>query len=656
MEAQSLDFSDLGAKTVQPPPATGAPAPGASAAPGVLPATTQASPNQDTTAPLDFSDLGARPVLAEPPAHLQPGFFDRVYQTSGIKGMIDATKAREAENEAMRTEVLSHVKANNWASAAELLLQHIGKQVVNAPGVAGPGLEAVSGVVRNNYEHGKAAYQAAKAGDTKEAIAQGAEAVPLVGPVAAQIGEPLGEDLRNKNWSGAAGDVVSGGAQAALALLGGKAAEGGEARTAMSAEESAAKGLPLKEAGQQVQSEAKTVRSAKGAELGGAKEVLKKTLPEGQMRYPENGQAASIGKKVLDEIGTSKLGLKDPDMAEVESLAKQFTDGKTADGEPLSYNMEEAEAEKRALNAKIDSLQAKVLQGANGSALRHLKNLRAGFTDDLYDMYEQHGDAAAAQSVRNLGREYAKIVDDQTSGPAKAMLRNASPEKIVSNIVSGGAKSQSAVESLMRNMSEEGQVTLRDSVLKEIYRKNTLPDGTIDMAKAQKTFNGMGDSAKTLFGDSHADTSKFLDAAAREQAAKTVAANKPSLLSKMGAKGVARMAGAGAGAIAGGPVGAIAGEAVADALFQQGRSGAVKIGISPTERIILSPKAASASRGLLTQFLRAKATGQTAALTAAYNALAKQNGDNQNESDNQPQSPGSANAGQSGSVLAGGGL
>ena len=120
-----------------------------------------------------------------------------------------------------------------------------------------------------------------------------------------------------------------------------------------------------------------------------------------------------------------------------------------------------------------------------------------------------------------------------------------------------------------------------------------MPDGTIDMAKAQKAFNGMGDAGKTLFGDSHAATSRFLDSAAREQTAKTAAANKPSLLSKMGAKGAARMAGAGAGAIAGGPVGAIAGEAVADALFQQGRSGAVKIGISPTERIVLSPAAAS---------------------------------------------------------------
>jgi len=71
-----------------------------------------------------------------------------------------------------------------------------------------------------------------------------------------------------------------------------------------------------------------------GAELGTAKEVLKKTLPKGQMPYPENGQAAAIGNRVLDEIGSIKLGLRDPDMAEVESLAKQFRDAKTADGEP----------------------------------------------------------------------------------------------------------------------------------------------------------------------------------------------------------------------------------------------------------------------------------------------------------------------------------
>jgi len=653
METQSLDFSDLGATTVQPPAApTGAPAPIPTASGATTAANAQASPNQDNSAPLDFSDLGARPVLADPPAHEQPGFFERMYQTSGLKSMVDAAKARADEDEAVRTEALSHIKSNNWGSAAELLLKHIGKRAISAPGLAGPGLEAASGIAQNTYQHSKAAVQAARSGQPGEVVVQAAEAVPVVGSVAEQIGEPLGADLRNKNWSGAARDVVSGGIQAALALTGGEAAEGDQARTVMSAEESAAKALPLKEAGQQIQSEAKAVRSAKGAEVGAAKEALKKTLPEGQMPYPESGQAAAIGKKVLDEIGASKLGLKDPDMAKVESLAKQFRDAKTADGKPLSYNMEEAEAEKRALNAKIDALQTKVLQGANGSALRHLKNLRAGFTDDLYDMYEQHGDAVAAQSVRDLGREYAKIVDDQTSGPARTMLKNASPEKIVSTIVSNAAKSQSAVESLMRNMSDEGQAKLRDSVLKEIYRKNTLPDGRIDMAKAQKTFIGMGDAGKTLFGDSHAETSKFLDAAAREQAVKTAATNKPSLSSRATNK-LSRMTGAGVGAYAGGPAGAAVGDILAGSLFELGRSGAVKVGISPTERVVLSPAAVSANRGLLTRFLKAKATGQTAAAVAAYNAL-KDGGYQPSTEHGQP----SASSGGSpiGAILAGGKL
>jgi hypothetical protein len=654
---QSVDFSAGLVPNQNPaPPASINPASTSSNSAPPAPVTVnQSAPGIDFSAGLVPNDQAANTGADESQPHEQPGFFDRVYQTSGIKGMVDAAKARADEDEAVRNEAAGHLKAHNWGQAAEILLSHIAKRAANAPGVLGPGLDAISGTVNSTLEHGKAAYQAARTGDTGKAVEEAATAVPVVGPAVAQVAKPLGEDIGNRNWSGAAGDVVSGGIQAGLALVGsGKSAASGEARSAMSAEETAAKGLPLKEAGQQVQSEARAVRSAKGAELGGAKEALKKTLPEGQMPYPENGQAATVGKKVLDEIGTSKLGLKDPDMAEVESLAKQFTDGKTADGEPLSYNMEEAEAEKRALNAKIDSLQTKVLQGANGSALRHLKNLRAGFTDDLYDMYEQHGDAAAAQSVRNLGREYAKIVDDQTSGPAKAMLRNASPEKIVSTIVSNGAKSQSAVESLVRNMSEDGQVTLRDSVLKEIYRKNTLPDGTIDMAKAQKAFNGMGDAAKTLFGDSHADTSKFLDAAAKDQATKTAASNKPSLSSRATNK-LSRMTGAGVGAYVGGPPGAAVGDMIAGSLFENGKSGAIKIGISPTEKIVLSPAAASAKRGLITQFLKAKASGQTAAMVSAYNALAKQNGDNQADSGDQNQ-PSSLTGGSLGSVMSGGRL
>jgi hypothetical protein len=175
------------------------------------------------------------------------------------------------------------------------------------------------------------------------------------------------------------------------------------------------------------------------------------------------------------------------------------------------------------------------------------------------------------------------------------------------------------------------------------------------MAGAQHDYAALGDTAKSLFGPDHDANSQFLSAAAQEQVARTAAANKPSLISRALNKG-SRMTGAGLGAYMAGPPGAAVGDLVAGSLFEQARSGAVRLGISPTERVILSPKAASASRGLLTQFLTAKATGETAAMVSAYNALAKRNGDSQDDSDSQTQSPGSANSGQSGSVLAGGGL
>jgi hypothetical protein len=380
----------------------------------------------------------------------------------------------------------------------------------------------------------------------------------------------------------------------------------------------------------------------------------------------------------------------------------------------------------------------------------------------LYNSWEEHGDASAAQNVRQLGRDYAGIVKEQYTGAAKNLFKTQNPEKIIPNLVSSGAKAQSTAESLLKNMSPSGKQTfadslereiysqatkpdgtidavkargilnkmgqtartvlgddrhsqlstflgdaaskqaetgqsvltpaqvnsperlvydivsngpkaqtqveglmsklsptsqkvLRDSALREIYRQNTFPgSGDIDMAGAQRDYAALGDTAKTLFGPDHATNSQYLSAAAQEQAARTAAANKPSLISRMLTKG-SRMVGAGVGASMAGPPGAAVGDLVAGSLFEQARSGAVRLGISPTERIILSPKAAAASRGLLTRFLAAKATGQTSAMVSAYNALAKQNGDNQTDSGDQNQ-PSSLTGGSLGSVMSGGRL
>jgi hypothetical protein len=852
MEAQSLDFSDLGAKTVQPPPApTGTPAPG-------VPAPAQASSNQDNSAPLDFSDLGARPVLAEPPAHEQPGFFERMYQTSGLKSMVDAAKARADEDEFVRTEALGHIKSNNWGSAAELLLKHIGKRAVTSD----PAIQTIGGIAQNTYQHGKAAVQAARSGQTGEAIVQAAEAVPVVGSVSEQIGEPLGADLRNKNWSGAAGDVVSAGLQAALALAGGKASVA-KAGDTLSAEETAASGLPLKaagqkigsevkaaeqpatqfprnagevqealsnaaadnkglppkEAGQAVQQETQAARTAKGKQVGAAKEVLKKSLPTnvrsdaeyldqalkektaepdagfvrnpytdkefgdlapeqrvsvlkraidiktsetGQIPFPKNGESVQTAKAIRDELGEEKLGLKDPN-SPLGKLTNKLISGKNpTGGGDLSFSFEDADNARKALNQEIKSEYAKFKAGGDGTLYRRLVDLKSAFDEDLYNTWEEHGDAAAAQNVRQLGREYANIVKEQYQGAAKNLFKTQNPEKIIPNLVTTGAKAESTAQSLLKNMSASGKQTfadslereiynratkgdgsidavrgrdtlnkmgntaklilgddrhsqlstflsdagskqgetgesvitpaqvnsperlvydivsggpksqstveglmsklsptsqkvLRDSALREIYRQNTFPNADIDMAGAQRDYSALGDTAKSLFGPDHAANSEFLSAAAQEQAARTTAANKPSLFSK-GIKKATRMAGAGFGAYVGGPPGAAVGDILADSLFENGRSGAVRIGISPTDRIVLSPAAAAANRSLLTRFLRAKATGQTAAMTAAYNAIAKQNGDNQNDSGDQNQPSSSTGGSPIGSILAGGRL
>jgi hypothetical protein len=78
----------------------------------------------------------------------------------------------------------------------------------------------------------------------------------------------------------------------------------------------------------------------------------------------------------------------------------------------------------------------------------------------------------------------------------------------------------------------------------------------------------------------------------------------------------------------------------------------VKVGISPTEKIVLSPTSVSANRSLLARFLKAKTSGQTAAMTSAYNAL-KTHRDQSSPENGQPTS---SSGGSLGAILSGGGL
>jgi hypothetical protein len=705
----------------------------------------------------------------------EPGFFERAYETSGLKGMVDQAKAKGDQNEAVQKEVSANVRAGKYGHAAELILKHIAGGAWE--GLKGPPGEIIESAVKGAVSHGKEAVSAAQKGNVNSAIENAAEAVPIIGQLGEQIVKPLATDVGGGNLSGAAGDIVGGGAQLLAAKGLGKLAgmgEGAATGPGVTAEETIPKAEPLKtageaikteierqkpsgtyphtpeesqtvlreanpsvtnpkEVGQKIQQNAQGVRDAKGKAVGAAKEEVAQKLPlRPASPLPKGGKLSTKAEEILKESESANqlAGAKDPDMADVQAMADHLFKGKNANGEPLSADPAQADAINRAFKAKIEQLQSKADAGGNATALRHVKDLKAAYQDDLYDAYEAHGDPAAAQALRDASKEYAKTVSEQTFGPAKAIFKNSSPEKIVSNIVSGGTKAQSAVESVLRNggndsqtalrdgvkqeilrratkadgtidagkastslanmgetgklifgdehksfstmlneaakagrpvesvfspkqtenperivydlvnggpaaqttaetymkrLSSTNQAVLRDSALKEVYRQNTLPDGTIDMTKARKAVYGMGDTAKTLWGNNLKNTTDFLDAAAKEQESRIAKATKPTIAQKMTPR-LSRAAGAGIGATVGGVPGAIVGEVTGGELGEAlvGKSGAVKIGISPTEKITMSPAQVSSNLPAITKFFKAKAQGNAAAMAGAYSSISGQ--------------------------------
>jgi hypothetical protein len=161
--------------------------------------------------------------------------LQRAYETSPIKSIVDMAKnewdqnkAKSDQDVAVQQQVATLIKQKDWGRAAETLLSHIAKGLGNSV-MESPGMEIVSGIAKSSYQHGKAAVNAARQGNTGEAIAQGAEAVPVLGQIAEQVGEPLGKDLKEGNYSGAVGDALGGASSIAPLLAGGEGAEAEQA-------------------------------------------------------------------------------------------------------------------------------------------------------------------------------------------------------------------------------------------------------------------------------------------------------------------------------------------------------------------------------------------------------------------------------------------
>lgn len=378
----------------------------------VGPPATQA-PDYDSLAKQNgaLSSEPAQPATPPATAEDKPGVLERMYETSGLKGMIDSAKAKSDQEDALRKEVGDHIKNGRWGHAAETLLQHVVKE-----NYLGPATPIIEGAAKSSYQHGKAAVSAIGQGDVKEAIAQGAEAVPFLGSVAEQVGEPLGRDLHDKNYRGAVGDAIGGTASIAALRAGGKgASELPEAATAAKAaipEAVEIAGSKLPETVGQAATRANPI--GVGSDIKGMEDVAAKLPMSGPLRKISEGQQAGArdvlankAAQVAEDASASKAG------------AQQAAPAATAK-----------------MSSSPDAIEENATNAAQ--AIREAGNAK----------YEAIGQAAKDADI-------SKAVD------------------AASSIVSDDAVSKLLPKSARDSLSKLTQsVTERDSIAKQIYGKN----------------------------------------------------------------------------------------------------------------------------------------------------------------------------------------
>jgi hypothetical protein len=386
------------------------------------------------------------------------------------------------------------------------------------------------------------------------------------------------------------------------------------------------KGQSAQQAGKTVQQELQTTKNAVGEQVGQAKDAVRDSLPTTSTGEPAQMTIQPESKVSVQANDLLKNEIPGLNKSETD-LVNKLASGQDADGGLVSMSTQDIERTKQQLTDSIDRLSK---TPGNKTAAGQMKQLKASFDNDVYDFYEKVGDPDAAQDLRKFSTEYAKVNKDLTKGPAAGFFKTNKPETIVSGIIKNGANAQSGVEALAKNMSPESMDILRQSVTKDLYRRSTLPNGDIDMMAVQNRLASLGDTAKALYGDTYADVKALIDTAAEIQKA------KPDPSQRFIRKGIAKagksastLLGAGIGAKVGMPgagaiAGSVVGEDVANEILNFGKSGAVKIGISPSESIVLTPKQTMrAGMGkLIAKFANAQKYGKpTAAIVTAINSL-----------------------------------
>ena len=342
-----------------------------------------------------LQDLAANPQQEETqPEQEQPSFFERAYQTSPIKGLVDTAKAtwdqaraKEEQNQAVAEQAIKFLKSKDYGRAAEVILAHLGSGGLEAIQHLDPGDQVAKDVISSTTQHGSEAYKQFSKGNVGEGIVQSAEAVPVVGPIAGQIGEPLGEDLRNQNWSGAAGDVV-GGAASILPLKGGT-------KAATSEEPGLIRPGTAKIAGEEIPIRASMQPGTKG-KLAGTAEYA---ADSGKLQEFDATKTQPAARKAASNVA-----------AEAADTSKPMTTPPKKDAFGFGRASDELQARSKEVFQKLDELSDRAFSEAQKDAEDYRRDYtyagRAGYRaaldeqDAIFNKYADQFDSGTLAKAR----------------------------------------------------------------------------------------------------------------------------------------------------------------------------------------------------------------------------------------------------------------
>jgi len=250
-------------------------------------------------------------------------FIGSAAETSGITGISQLVSARGAWQLHSYHQALEAVKRGDWKSAVNNAYA-----AISGTGKDDPLYDAAKKIIETPWEETQKAYQEAKKGNVGEAVVHGATAVPILGPGARAVGEKTAQDIKEGEWSKAAGDVAGFVSSLGFGKSLGETGEAGEA--------------------------AETVEGAKPLVRPSTAEIAGEKVPVSTPQLQDQGALSKLVQKAGTREGAQKFINNEVQPAAAKATQANFSKAALADVENLQKLRGETPSEPPVLHTVDD--------------------------------------------------------------------------------------------------------------------------------------------------------------------------------------------------------------------------------------------------------------------------------------------------------------